>query len=88
MLAKKIIVKVTRAVRGVFTVDVKGQGGIEYLILIAALIGLGILVAYYWWSFARTAGEAAAPPGATKYAGEAATKTSSSSTQYYASKIT
>ncbi|WP_457619486.1 class III signal peptide-containing protein [Methanopyrus sp.] len=68
-------------------VGVRGQGGIEYLILIAALIGLGILVAYYWWSFAKTAGESAAPPGATKSASETAIKTSSSAVQTYSSRI-
>jgi len=84
LLAKKAI----KTIRRVSTAGVKGQGGIEYLLLIAALIGLGILVAYYWWTFAKAAGESAAPPGATKSAGEAATKASSSAAKSYASGIT
>ncbi len=87
MFARIKTIVVTRRVSAA-TGGARGQGGVEYLILIAALIGLGILVAYYWWSFAKSAGEAAAPPGATKSAGEVATKTASSTTQSYASRIT
>lgn len=83
MPARRIIKTIRRVSAGA-----EGQGGVEYLILIAALIGLGILVAYYWWSFASAAGESAAPPGATKSAAEAATKASSSAAQSYANSIT
>ncbi|WP_088335844.1 MULTISPECIES: hypothetical protein [unclassified Methanopyrus] len=80
-------VKGIKVIRRVST-GTSGQGGVEYLILIAALIGLGTLVAYYWWSFAKRAGGAASPPGATKSATEAASKESSTVVQSYTSKMT
>ncbi|WP_456454163.1 hypothetical protein [Methanopyrus sp.] len=64
----------------------RGQGGIEYLLLIAALIGLGILIAYYWWTSAKSAGAAAGGGAAT--AGSQASSTGVKTAQSYASKIT
>ena len=40
-----------------------GQGGIEYLILIAALAGLGIMIAYYYWTSSKSTATAAKETG-------------------------
>ncbi|WP_456482678.1 hypothetical protein [Methanopyrus sp.] len=63
----------------------RGQGGIEYLLLIAALIGLGILIAYYWWSSAKSAGQSAS--GGASTAGSTAKQTGITQASSYASKI-
>ncbi len=54
----------------------RGQGGIEYLLLLAALIGLAAVVAYYFLSSYSTAGSSAY--GA---AGQAAEQASTKGTQ-------
>ncbi|WP_456435505.1 class III signal peptide-containing protein [Methanopyrus sp.] len=40
-----------------------GQGGIEYLILIAALVGLGIMIAYYYWTSSKSTASGASEVG-------------------------
>ncbi len=54
----------------------RGQGGIEYLLLLAALIGLAAVVAYYFLTSYSGAGQSAS--GA---ASQAATKASQAGTQ-------
>ncbi|WP_456483121.1 hypothetical protein [Methanopyrus kandleri] len=63
----------------------RGQGGIEYLLLIAALIGLGILIAYYWWTSAQAAGKSAS--GGASTAGSTAKSKGTEMASTYASKI-
>ncbi len=50
----------------------RGQGGIEYLLLLAALIGLAAVVAYYFLSSYSTAGQSAS--GATAQAAQKASQ--------------
>ncbi|WP_456435504.1 hypothetical protein [Methanopyrus sp.] len=64
----------------------RGQGGIEYLLLVAALIGLGILIASYWWASAKSAGSAAS--GGASEAGFLARSTGVNAAYKYAGKIT
>ncbi|WP_457614260.1 hypothetical protein [Methanopyrus sp.] len=40
-----------------------GQGGIEYLLLIAALIGLGAMIAYYYWVSSKSTATSASDVG-------------------------
>jgi len=63
----------------------RGQGGIEYLLLIAALIGLGILIAYYWWTSAKSAGTSAS--GGASTAGSQAKSTGEQMAKSYAGAI-
>ncbi|WP_456467297.1 class III signal peptide-containing protein [Methanopyrus sp.] len=51
----------------------RGQGGIEYLLLLAALIGLAAVVAYYFVRSYSSAGQSASG-AATKAAGSASQK--------------
>ncbi len=63
----------------------RGQGGIEYLLLIAALIGLGILIAYYWWTSAKGAGQSAS--GGAASAGSTAKSKGTAMASSYAQGI-
>ncbi|WP_457614259.1 class III signal peptide-containing protein [Methanopyrus sp.] len=63
----------------------RGQGGIEYLLLIAALIGLGAMIAYYWWTSAKSAASSAS--GATGAAASSASQKGSQMASEYTSSI-